>query len=277
MSLRQTFAPIVDFVFPPRCPACGEAIAADAQGDDALCADCWSRLRLPGEPSCATCQHPFGADHLGADAQCGRCLAQPPLHDGIVAATIYGEVSRDLVLALKHGGRIALARTMGRSLAARLGDRAGGTMQDSPLVVPVPLHRGRLWHRGYNQSALIARSLARARGWEVMPDLLRRVRATPTLGGLDPRQRREALAGAIVVRKGMHASLRGRAVVLVDDVLTSGATSDACVRALRGAGASRVVVACYARVEVGDPVAPLAKDATVNAEAPGIDDPGRFA
>lgn len=277
MSLRHAFAPIIDFVFPPRCPACGEAIVADDDGDDALCAPCWSRLRLPGEPSCATCQHPFGADHFGAEAQCARCLAQPPLHDGIVAAAIYGDVSRDLVLALKHGGRIALARAMGRSLAARIGHRAQAAGHGSPLVVPVPLHRGRLWHRGYNQSALIARSLARARGWQAMPDLLQRVRATPTLGGLDPRQRREALAGAIVVRKDHEAALEGRAVVLVDDVLTSGATSDACVRALRAAGAGRVVIACYARVVAADPVAPLGGKAKANAETPGIADPGRFA
>lgn len=273
MSLRQTFAPIVDFVFPPRCPACGEAIIADAQGDDALCAACWTRLRLPGEPSCATCQHPFGADHFGAEAQCARCLAQPPVHDGIVAATIYGDVSRDLVLALKHGGRIALARAMGRSLAARIGDRAGA----SPIVVPVPLHRGRLWRRGYNQSALIAGSLARAREWRVMPDLLRRVRATPTLGGLNPQQRRETLAGAMVVRKGMEPVLRDTTVVLVDDVLTSGATSDACVGALRRAGAARIVVACYARVVAGDPVTPLPAATAAQAEGPGTDGSGHPA
>lgn len=279
MSLRQALAPIVDFVFPPRCPACGEAIVADASGDDALCAQCWSQMRLPGEPSCATCQHPFGADHFGADAQCARCLAQPPEHDGIVAAAIYGDVSRDLVLALKHGGRIALARAMGRSLAARIGDRADDGVGGGPLVVPVPLHRGRLWRRGYNQSALIARSLARARQWQVVPDLLRRVKATPTLGGLDQQQRRQALAGAIAVRHGMDHALRGRTVVLVDDVLTSGATSDACVRALRGAGASRVVIACYARAVAADPVSPLRSGdpATLNAKTPGINDPGRPA
>jgi len=194
------------------------------------------------------CQHPFGSDHLAGEALCARCLVESPRHDGIVAATIYGDVSRAMILALKHGGRIALAGPMGRALAARFADRAG---QD-PVIVPVPLHRWRLWKRGYNQSALIARSLARARRWQIEPQALRRIRRTPSLGGMNPGQRRKALAGAIEI--DARAKVKGRTVVLVDDVLTSGATSDACVRALKSAGASKVIVACYARVPFADPV-----------------------
>lgn len=256
VSLRQVLAPVIDFVFPPRCPGCGDAVLADPHGDDALCATCFARLELPGEPSCATCQRPFGADHFAAEARCARCLAEPPQHDGIVAATIYGDVSRQMALDLKHAGRIALAGPMGRRIAARIGDRAG----PNPLVVPVPLHRWRIWRRGYNQSAMIARSIARDKGWSLLPDALIRNRATRSLGGLNPDQRRSELRGAIAVSRHATPRIAARDVVLVDDVLTSGATSDACVRALKHAGAGRVIIACYARVIAGDPVAPLSRD-----------------
>ncbi|AKM10066.1 ComF family protein [Croceicoccus naphthovorans] len=249
MSLRKFLSPLIDFAFPPRCPGCGDAIVADGpNGDDAFCTACWTTLQIPGEPACAECQHPFGADHLGHDALCARCLIDPPMHDGIVAATIYGSVSRDMVLKLKHGGRIALVGPMGRTLASRIGDKAG----HEPIVVPVPLHRGRLWRRGYNQSVLMARAIAKAKGWALQPDLLVRKRRTPSLGGLDPDQRRKALRGAIAM--GKRSEVKGRTVLLVDDVLTSGATSDACVRVLKKAGAERVVIACYARVLHADPV-----------------------
>ncbi|RVQ69776.1 ComF family protein [Croceicoccus ponticola] len=276
MSLRLILAPIVDFVFPPRCPACGDAIAGGAPaGDDALCADCWTKLKLPGEPSCAACQRPFGADHLGVDALCGRCLTQLPCHDGIVAATIYGDISRQMVLDLKHAGRIALAGPMGRTLAARIGDRTG----PDTIVVPVPLHRWRLWKRGYNQSALMAKAIAKARGWAHGPDVLRRVRATPSLGGLNPAERTRALMGAIAIAPRWRDRIRGRSVLLVDDVLTSGATSDACVRALKAAGAGKVLFACYARVIDGDAVVALnaGQNGVAQTEAPGANDPGRPA
>ncbi len=93
VSLRQALAPVIDFVFPPRCPGCGDPVLADPHGDDALCAACFSRLDLPGEPSCAACQRPFGADHFAAEARCAKCLAQSPAHDGIVAATTTGKVN----------------------------------------------------------------------------------------------------------------------------------------------------------------------------------------
>jgi len=194
---------------------------------------------------------PFDADDIAAGRQCASCIAAPPEHDGIVAATIYGDVSRELVLGLKHTGRIALAGPMGRTLAARMGNGAGETC----LVMPVPLHRWRLWKRGYNQSALIGRSLAKARSWPFAPDGLRRIRATPSLGGLGPEKRREVLRGAIALSRNWEDRIAGRDIVLVDDVLTSGATSDACVSVLKHSGARRVVIACYARA-VSDPRVP---------------------
>jgi len=239
MTLAQAFAPLVDLVYPPRCPACGEAIAAQ----DGLCGQCWSDLATPGEPACARCQRPFGNAAIGEGALCAPCLAEPPRHDGIAAATLYNAASRKLVLAFKHGRRIALAPMLARLIAARL-----PAMDGEWLVVPVPLHPLRLWHRGFNQSALLAREIVRLRGATLVVDGLVRRKRTPVLGGLGKAARARALSGAIAVRPRCRSRFSGARVVLVDDVMTSGATSDACVGALKRAGAANVLVGCFARV-----------------------------
>ncbi len=238
MRLAATLAPLADFVFPPRCPLCGEGLAA--QGG--LCAGCWADLAIPGEPWCASCQRPFG-DGIHAGAVCAPCLAEPPRHDGVAAGTLYNDASRRLVLAFKHGRRIALAPLLARLIAARLGE-----VEADWLVVPVPLHRWRLWRRGFNQAALLAREIARERGATLAVDALVRRKPTPVLGGLGRKARARALAGAIAVNPRRAAGLKGASVVLVDDVMTSGATTGACVSALKRAGAERVVIACFARV-----------------------------
>ena len=239
MNLAEAAAPLVDLVFPPRCPSCGEAIAAQ----DGLCAACWSELAIPGEPACALCQRPFGGGTVAEGVICAPCLADPPRHDGIAAATLYNEASRKLVLAFKHGRKIALAPMLARLIAARLPEMDGDW-----LVVPVPLHPFRLWRRGFNQSALLAREITRLRGAALLVDGLVRRKRTPVLGGLGKAARARALSGAIAVRPRCRPALKGASVVLVDDVMTSGATSDACVGALKRAGADKVVVACFARV-----------------------------
>ncbi len=241
-AISQALAPVVDFAFPPRCPLCGEGLSAQA----GLCAGCWSELVIPGEPSCALCQRPFGDNAAGAGrdgAVCAPCLAEPPRHDGIAAGTLYNQVSRRLVLAFKHGGRIALAPMMARLMAARL-----PFVEPDWLVAPVPLHRWRLWRRGFNQAAVLGREIARQRGARLAVDVLVRRKPTPVLGGLGAKARARALSGAIAANPKRRDMLRGAKVVLVDDVLTSGATSAACVSALKRAGAEKVVIACFARV-----------------------------
>ncbi|MDE2597593.1 MAG: ComF family protein [Sphingomonadales bacterium] len=238
MALAKALLLVVDLLFPPRCPLCGEGISA--QGG--LCASCWSELAIPGEPCCAACQRPF-PDGMVDGALCAPCLSAPPRHDGIAAGTLYNDASRRLVLAFKHGHRIALAPMMARLIAARLRLAEGDW-----IVVPVPLHRWRLWRRGFNQAALLARELTRLRGGQALVDGLVRRKQTPVLGGLGKKARARALAGAIAVNPKRAAQLKGAQVVLVDDVLTSGATTEACVSALKRAGAAKVVVACFARV-----------------------------
>src|SRR5690606_32721726 len=129
MAGLSPLAPLVDFVFPPRCPICGEG--ASTQGG--LCVECWCQLVIPGKPACASCGRPFPSERPDGVA-CGSCRAIPPRHDGIVAATLYNDTSRKLVLTLKHGGRIALGPMMARLIAARLDLEGEGW-----LAVPVPL------------------------------------------------------------------------------------------------------------------------------------------
>lgn len=238
MSLSAAFAPIIDLVYPPRCPLCGGAIAMQT----GLCPACWASLAIPGDPSCRSCARPFG-DAVANGALCAPCMEKPPRHDGIAAATLYNDASRKLVLGLKHGNRLALADLMGGLMAARLPH-----VDKEWLIVPVPLHRWRIWHRGYNQAAELARSIAKQRGARLVVDLLERRKATPSLGGLGRSARERALSGAIGISARKRSIAKGARIVLVDDVLTSGATSDACVAALKRAGASEVLIACFARV-----------------------------
>ncbi|WP_428333696.1 ComF family protein [Novosphingobium sp.] len=252
-SFKRSVAPLVDLVFPPRCPLCGGAVAEHG----GLCVECWSGLIIPGEPCCAKCQRPLPdrvaaqgidatlalADAAQGEWICAPCLADPPKHAGIAAATIYNDASRQLILSFKHGRKIALADLMVRLMVPRL-----PMLEGEWVLVPVPLHRWRLWRRGFNQSALLARGLARAVGQVLLVDALQRPRATPTLGHHGKTRRAALLQGAIRGNPAHAARLKGANVVLVDDVLTSGATTDACLVALRKCGVSRVRVACFSRV-----------------------------
>ncbi|SFR81914.1 comF family protein [Sphingomonas jatrophae] len=158
--------------------------------------------------------------------------------DGVSAAVAYGPIARALALRLKYGGRPGVARTMGAAML-RLAEPGW-------LLVPVPLHRWRLWSRGFNQSAFIARDLGRRAGLPVAIDLLRRTRATPKLRGLGAAARARAVRNAFEVAPSGKAA--GARILLVDDVCTSGATAEACARALKAAGASEVRLICWARV-----------------------------
>lgn len=217
--LAHHIAPVVDLIYPPRCPSCGVAIARQ----DGLCIDCWSTLDQP--------------DHPEAEG-----------HDvPVYAATYYNDTSRKLVLAFKHGGRIALARLLARLIAARMPAHQSDALP--PVLVPVPLHRWRLWQRGFNQAALLAQELARLGKGEVAVAALVRHKRTPNLGGLGRVARENVLKGAIKLNPTEATDLAGRHVILVDDVLTSGATSRACMAVLQQARPETVAIACFARVE----------------------------
>jgi ComF family protein len=247
---RSAMAPLLDFALPPRCPGCG-AITPEPH---LFCLDCWSRLTFLGEPCCACCALPFEYQVEG-EALCGACLADVPAFDRLRAAVAYGEIPARVAMRLKYGGRPGIAETLARLMERHL------AIGDDPLLAPVPLHRWRLWSRGYNQAALIASALGRRRKLPVRLDLMERLKWTPPLRNMSPRQRRDAVSGAFRVTDKHAASVRGRCIVLVDDIFTSGATAGACARTLRRAGAARVEILCWARVVKPDAIRNLTAEA----------------
>jgi ComF family protein len=224
---------VLDFALPARCAGCADVI----EEVGAFCPACWGKMEWLGNAGCQRCGLPLAGTEID---HCARCLADPPKLDRMRAAVAYDEIPRSIVLRLKYGRKVALARTMARYMAPLKGD-----WDSSALIVPVPLHRWRLWGRGFNQSTLVARELGQR--WELQTDsqLLRRLKRTRPLKGLNHMQRRKAVSGAF--RAGPDR-IQGRTIVLVDDVLTSGSTAEACARALRRAGAGRIELICWARV-----------------------------
>jgi ComF family protein len=222
---------LLDFALPPRCASCGMVVGEV----DSFCHECWHTVDFLGSGGCVLCGLPLQA--TDADT-CGACLANPPRLDRIRAAVAYDDTTRSIALRLKYGRKVALARTMARYMAPLL--EADG----EALLVPVPLHRRRLWWRGFNQSALVARELSKKARIPTYVNGLKRVKATPPLKGLGIRERRRTVAGAFRAASGME----GRTIILIDDVLTTGSTADACARALKRAGAARVELISWARV-----------------------------
>ncbi|MEM9125539.1 MAG: ComF family protein [Pseudomonadota bacterium] len=230
----------VELIYPPRCMGCGELTAAEF----GLCGACWRDTPFIGGAVCDSCGTPVLGNSDGQRIECDDCLKTPrPWTDGR-AALLYQGRARALVLALKHGDRPELARPAARWMA-----QAGRHhLHPGMLVAPVPLHWSRLVKRRYNQSALLAQHLARETGLDVCPDLLIRRRRTPVLDGKTAAERASTLSGAIVANRRRADQIRGRNIVLVDDVMTSGATLAACTRVCRAAGANDIFVLALARV-----------------------------
>ncbi|MGH6717960.1 MAG: ComF family protein [Alphaproteobacteria bacterium] len=238
---RAALGWLVDAVLPPRCVAC--AAPTEAQGR--VCAACWSRLTFIVEPLCAVCGVPFPVP-APPGSVCGACLAEPPAYGVARAALVYGDGARAMVLGFKHGDRTHAAAILGGWMA-----RAGaGLLAQADVVAPVPLHRWRLFARRYNQAALLARAVGRLAGLPVAYDALVRKRPTPGQGGLDRSARRANVQGAFAVRRADRVA--GRRVVVIDDVMTTGATAEACARVLGRAGAASVAVLVLARAVRAD-------------------------
>ena len=240
---RPLLRPLLDFVLPPRCPACGE-IVSDPR---AFCAPCWQSIDFIGDPQCAICGMELPSQALGEEARCGGCLAEPPPFERARFVMRYGEVGRALAHRLKYARRVSLAPVMAAQMRRLLTLPADA----DALLVPVPLHRWRIWSRGFNQAALIAREIARANGLPVETGLLRRTVNTPPLHSLGPRARRKAVGGAFALSKDARARLAGKTVILIDDIWTTGATASACARILKRGGAARVEILCWTRA--GEP------------------------
>lgn len=233
---RRVGATVLDLLLPPRCLKCGVEIG----GDGALCAECWRGIAFLQPPCCARCGLPFEVD-LGADAICGACAREAPLYARARAALRYDDASRTLVLAFKHGDKLQLAPALGRFM------RRAGTelLATCDIIAPVPLHWTRLFARRYNQAAVLAHALVHDGGPPVVADLLERRRATPSQGRSGRAERRRNVRGAFALKRGRVVA--GQRVLLIDDVLTTGATVSECARTLLDAGASAVDVLTLAR------------------------------
>ena len=231
--LRAGSRHALDFALPPRCAGCG-VIVGDLHS---FCSECWTKVSWCGDGGCRTCGLPLEATD---EETCGRCLAQPPRIARTRAAVEYGDVARALVMKLKYGRKVGAAATMATFMAPL------AEITPETLLIPVPLHRWRLWSRGFNQSALIAGELAARLGVGHRRDAIRRTRRTRPLKGMGAKQRQREVARAFEVAD--RSMVEGRHVVIVDDVLTSGSTADACAKVLLKAGAAQVDLLCFARV-----------------------------
>jgi ComF family protein len=228
----------LDIALPTLCVACREPVAGVG-----VCAECWTKLSFIAQPYCPRLGIPFVYDP-GPGLLSMEAIANPPAYARARAAVRYDDVARTLVHALKYHDRTDLAPAMGRWMA-----RAGEELlAEADVLVPVPLHWRRGWSRRYNQSGALARVIEKQSGVPVASDVLRRIRPTPQQIGLNRSQRASNVQGAFKAAADRTAAIHGRRVVLIDDVLTSGATADACARALLRARAAQVDVLVFARV-----------------------------
>ncbi len=245
LASRAALRGVADVVFPPSCLACRKAVAAR----DALCASCWAAMRFIERPFCERLGTPFAADLETPGLLSPDAIAHPPVFSRARAVARFEDgPSRQLVHRLKYGDRLELAGTMGTWMA-RAGEEILG---EADVLVPVPLHRRRLAARRFNQSALLARAVSRGCGVPVALDALARGKSTASQVGLSRTQRQLNLQGAFAVPAEHRGAIAGRAVILIDDVLTSGATANAASRALLRGGARRVDVLVFARVVTGE-------------------------
>jgi ComF family protein len=238
-ALQRVLGVALGVALPPLCPACREPVGA--QG--ALCASCWGKLSFIAPPYCEKLGIPFAYDP-GPGVLSMQAIADPPAYGRARAAVRYDDVSRVLIHGLKYSDRLDLAPMLGRWMAQA--GRALLTQADA--LVPVPLHWRRLWARRFNQSAALAEVVSQASGIPVARDALKRRKSTPQQVGLSVSERALNVQGAFAVPARGRAEVVGRRLILIDDVLTSGATVDACSRALLRAGAAAVDVLVFARV-----------------------------
>jgi ComF family protein len=235
--VTRASAAILNALLPPQCLMCAQVV----ESPGALCAACFTRFTFAAPPHCDVCGVPFElpADHGLA---CAACLRERPAYGQARSVFVYDDESRGLVLKLKHGDRTDLAVHLARWM-----QRAGAELlARCDVIVPVPLHRWRLFMRSYNQAALLANALHRLTEKPVAVDALVRVKATPSQGGLDRAARQHNVARVFAVKR--PARIAGKHILLIDDVLTTGATADACCNTLRAAGAASVDLLVLARV-----------------------------
>ncbi len=250
---------VINTIYPPRCIAC----AGQTDAAHGLCATCWRETHFISGPACLKCGVPLVGDG-GAGDCCETCATTPPSWDRGAAAVLYRGSARSVILGLKHGDRLDMVRP----LAGWLRTAGAELLEAADLIAPVPLHWRRLLKRRYNQSAELARHLGALSHRRTVPDLLTRRRFTTPQEHMGPEERRKNQAGAFEVTRRHRALVTGKSIVLIDDVLTTGATLSSCADALREAGVIRVDVLALARVAMDEQVSILRQPHSQDTECP---------
>lgn len=238
-NLQQSLKTLVDTILPPRCVVTGEVVDQQGMLDPAA----WANIEFIAEPQCKHCGIPFEFNSDG-DLLCASCSSHPPSYDKARAALIYNDTSKQMILGFKHGDKMHVALSFVPWLL-----KAGAPFwNEADIIMPVSLHRSRLMARRYNQAAVMIKALEKHVQCEVILDGLKRLRATPPQGHMKFGERQKNVRNAFVVNKTHQPRIQGKTIVLVDDVLTTGATVEECTKALKKAGAQKVFILTLARV-----------------------------
>ncbi|MCF6302699.1 MAG: ComF family protein [Devosiaceae bacterium] len=250
-ALKQAGGVLLDQLYPPSCVHCGAGNLGGHGASNLLCAQCWGNLRPITRPLCPRLGLPFDFD-LGTEGLSAQAIADPPPYQRARAACVHNGVARTLISKLKFSDRPELGKFCATLMVSAghelFEDKENG---EPPVLVPVPLHRRRQWQRRYNQSTQLAQALGALRGLDVEPFIVQRVKSTRPQIGLSAEQRKRNLAGAFVAQPSLVERLRGRRVVIVDDVITTGSTINALTKVLQGAGVERIDVISFSRVVIG--------------------------
>ncbi len=239
--MREFLEKILNFLLPPQCPFCRSIVSSYA----CVCGACWSKMNFISKPCCSQCARPFDYGEEAALLKCGLCLEKNPFYKMSHAAFLYDDFSKRLILSLKHGGALHLAPLIAKWMV----HGAGEILKDADYLVPVPLHWTRLIKRGYNQSSVLAREVSRLAGVPVSFNGLQKVKRTASQGKFALKDRYKNVRGAFQVSRFHVEKFKGKRVVLIDDVRTTGATLNSAAGALLQAGAWEVRTLCASRVK----------------------------
>ncbi len=240
----------IDFVLPPRCPQSGDIVDQNGQ----ISPQAWKNIDFIQPPFCTVCGHPFEIidtllgqerdEQISDNLTCGNCLTYPPQYDRARAVMMYNDSSRSLILMFKHGDKTLLDQSFGAMLT-----QAGADLfTQCDLILPVPLHRWRLLRRRYNQSALLAKKIHQLTKIPTNPFILERIHATQSQGHLNFIERTSNVKSAFFISPKNAEKIAGKNIIVVDDVMTTGATANECAKILKKSGATRVDILCVAKV-----------------------------
>ncbi len=236
----MTFAAtkLLNLILPPRCIKCRNIV----EKSGGLCSYCWSKIEFITKSNCSICGFPFEYD-MGVDTPCAACIAKKPPYDKAVAVFIYNDKSSDLITYFKYGDKIHAASTFAELMYNKCRDQ----IDDADIIIPVPLHPKRLLRRRYNQSALISNHINRLSGVDTIPDLMSRKKNNVPQASLSKKERLQNVKGAFSIKKKYINILQNKNIILIDDVMTTGATVSECAKVLKKSGASKVEIITLAK------------------------------